>query len=144
MRRGRTALWLLLGLAGAAGAQEAKPSASPAPSPSAATPRIAVEPAGYDFGTVLQEKTLHKEFSLRNFGRGDLVVESVSTTCGCTVGQLETKLIKPGATVPLRVSLETRNYSGTVRRSVLIRSNDPAKGLLEIKLEANVQPAPVK
>jgi hypothetical protein len=101
-----------------------------------------VEPAFFDFGSALPQKTLTKEFSLRNFGSADLVIESVSTTCGCTVGQLGTRTIKPGISVPLRVSLETRSYSGALQRAVLIRSNDPTKGLLEVKVQANVQPAP--
>ena len=133
--------WLMLALAfaGPIAAQDAKPSPSASP---AGTARIAVEPASFDFGTALPDKTLHKEFSIRNFGRGDLVIESISTTCGCTVGQLETKVVKAGASVPLRVTLETRSYSGPIQRSVLIRSNDPAKGLFEIKLQVDVQPAP--
>lgn len=117
-------------------AQDPKPTASPS-----GPPRISIEPASFDFGQVLQNRTLTKEFSLKNFGGTDLVIEGVSTTCGCTVGQLETKVIKSGATVPLRVSLETRNYSGVVQRAVLVRSNDPAKALLEVKVQASVQPA---
>lgn len=121
------------------GALAAQP---PNPSATAAGPRIAVEPASFDFGKALPNKTLNKEFQLRNFGNADLVIESVSTTCGCTVGQLDTRTLKPGMSVPLRVSLETRNYSGSLQRAVLIRSNDRAKGLLEIRVLANVQPAP--
>ena len=114
----------------------------PRPSATAAGPRIAVEPASFDFGSALQKKTLTKEFVIRNFGNADLVIESVSSTCGCTVGQLEARTIKPGASVPLRVSLETRTYAGLLQRAVLIRSNDAAKGLLEVRVLANVQPAP--
>ena len=113
----------------------------PKPSATAAEARIAVEPVSFDFGSALQNKTLTKEFVVRNFGSTDLVIESVSTTCGCTVGQLDTRRIKPGMSVPLRVSLETRTYSGPLRRAVLIRSNDTAKGLLEIRVLANVQRA---
>jgi len=123
-------------VAGLASAQDAKPAATPS-----GAPRISIEPASFDFGQALPNKTLTKEFSLKNFGGTDLVIEGVSTTCGCTVGQLETKVIKPGATVPLRVSLETRSYSGVVQRAVLVRSNDPAKALFEVKVQVNVQPA---
>ncbi len=51
--------------------------------------------------------------------------------------------MKPGKSVALRVSLETRAYTGRLQRSVLIKSNDPQKGLLEIKIAAEVQ-APAK
>ena len=42
-------------------------------------------PPSFDFGKVLPDKTLQKSSSIRNFGSADLVIESVSTTCGCTV-----------------------------------------------------------
>lgn len=128
--------WLALSLfwAVAAGGQQARPSTS--------APRIAVDPAGFDFGSALQERTLHKEFSIKNFGGSDLVIEGISTTCGCTVGQLDTKTIKPGASVTLRVSLETRASSGAIQRSVLIRSNDPAHASVEVKLTADVKAGP--
>ena len=58
-----------------------------------------------------------------------------------TAALLDKKTLKPGASAPLRVSLETRRYSGAVERTVLIRSNDPERGRLEIKVRANVQAA---
>jgi len=125
------------------GALAQQPQTQPQPKPSAtpAGPRIAVEPTSFDFGSALPNKTLSKEFLIRNLGAADLVIESISTTCGCTVGQLDTRTIKSGVAVPLRVSLETRSYSGALQRTVLIRSNDPTKGLFEVKVQANVQPA---
>jgi len=127
---------MAVGLAGLAHAQEAKP-ATPV-----AGPRIAVEPASFDFGAALTNKTLTKEFRIKNFGTTELVIENVSTTCGCTVGQLETKNIKPGQSVPLTVSLQTRESTGLLQRAVLVRSNDPTRALVEVKVQANVTAAP--
>lgn len=106
----------------------------------ASGPRIRVEPSSFDFGRAAQNKTLRKEFSIRNFGNQDLVIESVSTTCGCTAALMDNKVVKPGGTTPLRVSLETRAYRGRVVRSVMVKSNDPQTGLLELKVEATVEP----
>jgi hypothetical protein len=114
--------------------KEAKPEAAPK------GPKIRVEPAGFDFGKALPNKTLEKEFSLRNFGSEDLVIENVSTTCGCTAALMDSKVIKPGGTTPLRVSLQTREYSGKVERTILVRSNDPKTALLEIKVQVTVVP----
>jgi hypothetical protein len=122
-------------------AEDAKPvpgKAPAAPGQDVKGPRISVEPAGFDFGKAVQNKTLSKEFSIKNYGSEDLVIESVSTTCGCTAALLDSKVVKPGGTAPLRVTLETRSYSGKVERKVLIRSNDPATNLLELKVEAMV------
>jgi hypothetical protein len=106
-------------------------------------PKISVEPASFDFGKALQAKTLEKQFSIRNYGDADLVIAQITTTCGCTAALLDDsqKVIKPGASGQLRVRLETRDYSGRVVRSVLVRSNDPAKNVLEVKVEATVQAA---
>jgi hypothetical protein len=123
-----------------AGAEEAKKAAA-APVPDGKGPRISVEPDRFDFGKAVQNKTLAKEFSVKNYGTEDLVIENVSTTCGCTAALLDSKVVKPGGTVPLRVTLETRSYSGKVERKILIRSNDPATSLLELKVEAMVSAA---
>jgi hypothetical protein len=97
-----------------------------------------VEPASFDFGRALPEKTLRKEFTLRNLGDRELVIESVSTTCGCTAAIAGEKRLAPGRSTPLTVTLETRRYSGRVERKVLVRSNDPKTPLLEVKLGATV------
>jgi hypothetical protein len=120
-----------------AGAEDTKKAAAP-PAPDAKGPRISVEPDRFDFGKAVQNKTLSKEFSIKNYGTEDLVIENVSTTCGCTAALLDSKVVKPGGTAPLRVTLETRTYSGKVERKILIRSNDSATSLLELKVEAMV------
>ena len=137
----KSLLCVVIAAAFASGVARAQAPATPKPVASPSGPRIAIEPATFDFGAALPNKTLSKEFLIRNFGGSDLVIESVSTTCGCTVGKLDTRTLKPGAAVPLRVSLETRTYSGALQRAVLIRSNDPTKALLEVRVQAQVQPA---
>jgi hypothetical protein len=132
-------------LAGAAGVALAQAPAAPATQPGAPpvtparAPRIAVEPTVFDFGRAQQEKTLEKEFTVRNLGNEDLVIENVSTTCGCTVAEGYSKVIKPGASTPMRVKLQTRTNVGRLSRSVLIKSNDPSGRPLELKIEATVE-----
>jgi hypothetical protein len=123
-----------------AGAEDTKKTAA-APVPDLKGPRISVEPQSFDFGKAVQNKTLAKEFSIKNYGTEDLVIENVSTTCGCTAALLDSKVVKPGGTTPLRVTLETRSYSGKVERKILIRSNDSETKLLELKVEATVAAA---
>ena len=68
-------------------------------------PRISVEPEAFDFGKALPGKTLRKEFTLRNFGDALLVIENVSTTCGCTAALASDKQVEPGGSTLLRVTL---------------------------------------
>jgi hypothetical protein len=127
VRRRLAAAAAALVLATAAGAGDSPPA-----------PRIRAEPESFDFGNVLPDKTLHKEFTIRNFGDAALELESVSTTCGCTAALAGTKRIEPGRSTPLRVTFETRRFSGKVERRVLVRSNDPKTPLLEVRLSATV------
>jgi hypothetical protein len=101
-------------------------------------PRLTVEPPSFDFGKAIQNKTLQKEFSIKNHGDADLVLDSVSTSCGCTVAEGYSKVVKPGASTRLLVSLQTRTSMGKLQKSVLIKTNDPTKSLYELKLEATV------
>ena len=103
------------------------------------TPRIRVEPETFDFGKALPAKTLRKEFTLSNFGDAALVIENVSTTCGCTAALASDTKLAPGSSTVLRVTLETRSYSGKLERQVLVRSNDPKTPLLTVKVSATVE-----
>lgn len=132
------AVLFFAGAAAAVQAQTQAPAAAPAAT-SARAPRISVDPTVFDFGKAQQEKTLEKEFTIRNLGNEDLVIESVSTTCGCTVAEGYSKVIKPGGSTPLRVKLQTRTTFGRLSRSVLIKSNDPSGRPLELKVEATVE-----
>jgi hypothetical protein len=128
--------WLVAGLAAAALVAAAGAGAR---AEQAKTPRIRVEPEAFDFGKALPDKTLRKEFTLSNFGDAALVIENVSTTCGCTAALASDTKLAPGASTVLRVSLETRSYSGKLERQVLVRSNDPKTPLLTVKVSATVE-----
>jgi hypothetical protein len=127
VRRRVAAVAAALVLATAAGAGDSPPA-----------PRIRVEPESFDFGNALPGRTLRKEFTIRNFGDAALELESVSTTCGCTAALAGTKRIEPGRSTPLRVTFQTRRFSGKIERRVLVRSNDPETPLLEVRLSATV------
>ncbi len=105
----------------------------------AAGPRIRIEPEGFDFGRVLQDKTLRKTFTIRNFGDTDLAIEGVSSSCDCAAAQPEATLVAPGRSTSLSVVLRTRRYSGRLERQVAVRTNDAKTPVVEIKLSATVE-----
>jgi hypothetical protein len=115
-----------------------------APVAAAPAPVVRVEPDAFDFGRALPGRSLRKEFTLRNAGDAELVIDGVSTTCGCTAAIAGAKRLAPGRSTPLTVTLETRDYRGHVERRVLVRSNDPITPLLELKVEATVEPPAAK
>ena len=119
------------------------PPASPSPAPA---PRIVVEPASFDFGTVKPGGVVQRQFVVGNSGRADLVIESIVSSCNCTaILEEETRqTLKPGARTPVRVRLTAPAVAGRLRKSVLIKSNDPVQPSLEVKVEAVVARAAEK
>jgi hypothetical protein len=113
-------------------------SASPLAGGSVAGPKINVEPEAFDFGKALQNKEVKKEFVIRNIGTEDLVIERVTTTCGCTVADGYSKLVKPGQSTTMEVRLQTRSFNGRMERKVLVRSNDVSHDPLELKVQVTV------
>jgi hypothetical protein len=105
-------------------------------------PRLRVEPPSFDFGRALPDRTLRKEFALKNLGDRDLVIEGVSTTCGCTAAVVGERTVRPGRSTTLVVTLETRNSHGRVERRVLVRSNDAKNPLVEIAVHVTVATKP--
>ena len=103
-----------------------------------AAPRLTLDPESWDFGRTLKNRVLEKQFTLKNAGAADLVIDKISTTCGCTAALLSEKTLRPGKSATLKVTFETRDFEGRVERKVLLRSNDRDRDPLEIKLQATV------
>ena len=134
--RRRAALLAVVALAMTAAA--AAPAGADAPAVPAAVSRIVVEPAAFDFGTLRPAGEVQKEFVIRNHGRAELVIQSISTDCGCTAALSETKTVRPGGSTVMRVTLTAPSEPGKIRKTVLIKSNDVARPRLEIKITAVV------
>ena len=49
--------------------------------------------------------------------------------------------MKPGGSTPLRVTLTAPDEAGRLQKSVLIKSNDPARPSVEVKIEATIAAA---
>ncbi len=119
--------------------------ASTAPGPLRAAqplgPRLAVEPAGFDFGRVLQHRALRTEFRVRNFGDGELVLSALRSDCDCAAALLEAdaRRLAPGQSATLEVRLETRRSLGRIVRHVRIESNDARQPTHELWLAADVR-----
>jgi hypothetical protein len=114
-----------------------------------AGPRISVDPTSFDFGEIRAgktfgpERTVDKEFAIRNFGTSELRISGVVPSCGCTLVGDYPKTLKPGASGSLHVQVRLRELAaGHILKTILVKSNDPTKPSLELKLQATVVEAP--
>jgi Protein of unknown function (DUF1573) len=91
----------------------------------------------YDMGTVVKGELAVAELSVRNLGEDSLIVEAVSTSCGCTKATLTPMVIPPGNEARLRVEYDSAVHEedfGPIERYVFISSDDPDEEDVQIKL----------
>jgi hypothetical protein len=90
-------------------------------------PRLSIAPEDHDFGSVGQDEKLVHEFAIVNEGTEALEIRRISTSCGCAAALAAERVVPPGGTTTLRVTLETRKSRGRIERSVSLASNDPRR-----------------
>lgn len=111
-----------------------------------------------DLGTMKVKDEKKTEFTIENTGNKPLVLSNISSSCGCTVGQITIDgktspefgmhskgswqgTVEPGKSA--KVTVIYRPYimpvSGIVTRDVFVKTNDPENGQLTFTVKANVE-----
>ncbi len=102
-------------------------------------PKIEVLTKLHDFGTATEGDKLQHLFDVKNTGTGPLIIDRVTTSCGCTTAVVKTKEIAPGATGQIEVTFDTSARRGANRKSITIVSNDPANPRSQLEVAVNVE-----
>jgi len=104
-----------------------------------APPHIEITPASYDFGDIPYTE-VETDFQVKNTGGSPLEIASVSTSCGCTTAEIESKTLLPGAVTGLHVTFDPQlmGEEGDILRVVYVKSNDPQRPEVEIELRGMV------
>lgn len=103
---------------------------------------IELAQASVDLGVVTNGEV--RTFSTEVFNRGDstLLIEGVTTSCGCTSATLEPTSIPAGASGTLAVTYDSGAHgpevTGPVLRQVFISSSDPDEREIVFELIAEV------
>lgn len=78
-----------------------------------------------DLGTVARGAKIEHVFTIENIYLEDVHIASVRTTCGCTIPSIEKKLLKTYEKVPLRIELDTKNFSGRKDVTITVQFDQP-------------------
>ena len=106
--------------------------------PQGPEPKIVVEKNIYDFGDIDPGSTNKGEFNFTNQGKGELKVERIQSTCGCTVPKLEKKTYLRGESGTINVTFRPGQRSGKITKHLYILSNDKDDPRAELTIKANV------
>lgn len=112
----------------------------------AGQPQITIETIKIDLGDVVNGEVIVREVAVQNTGERELVIETVSTSCGCTQAWLEPANIAPGFGGALHIEFDSGAHgpdeNGHLTRQVFIATNDPQRAEIVLDLSANVLPPP--
>ena len=91
-----------------------------------------------DFGMVPKGETLKAQFLVRNTGTAPLEITSVRPTCGCTVANFD-KTVPPGGSGKVEAEVDTTAFTGPIAKSILVFTNDPNNGQINLVVKAEVR-----
>jgi hypothetical protein len=124
-------------------------------------PQIVLEPQKVNLGDVsTKEGKIITSITIKNTGQKDLIVDSLSTSCGCTTVSVVNKgregpifgmgtppeaedwstTIRPGETAELRIYYDPGFHEearGPMVREIYISSNDPVDPVVKAQIELN-------
>ena len=118
---------------------------SPSPSDGLA-PRASIPRVFHDFGTVRPSQVVSTEFVVGNDGQAPLMIRRAYTTCGCTTADVSASTIPPGKVALVVVWFDARAHPDaagtTLRRALILETNDPYNPRLEIWIQASIRAGP--
>ena len=77
----------------------------------------------HNFGKVAEGEKIGYIFTFENKGTGNLVITSVSSSCGCTVPKYNTRPVPPGGKGNLEVVFDTSGRNGIQTKTITVKSN---------------------
>jgi hypothetical protein len=106
------------------------------------SPAISFDVPALELGDVVNGDVVTREVVVNNTGDGPLVVERVTTSCGCTSAALDPMTIPAGGSGVLTISFDSGAHgpdlTGPIMRKVHLMSNDPAQPESSVEVRANI------
>lgn len=114
------------------------PEAPPLADPNGPLPKAVVENISYDFGVMLIRATKKHTFTIRNDGKGPLVLKKGKIPCGCMSSEFIEAKLKPGESADIEVSWKPDLLDDTFEKTVPIWTNDSRKQFINFVIKGRV------
>lgn len=92
----------------------------------------------HDFGKISEGEKVACVFKFTNSGDADLVISSVTTSCGCTVPDFDNEPVKPGDSGTIEVMFDSAYREGTQTKTITVRSNASVRVMI-LRIIAEVE-----
>jgi hypothetical protein len=105
-----------------------------------ALPQLVIGETTYDAGTVWQGEDVRAEFTVRNEGTENLTLKMVKKSCGCTAVDIPNKLVPPGTSTPVTVTVTTRGKRSRFSVNATLGTNDPLMPEVNLTIKGDAKP----
>lgn len=106
------------------------------------SPEIILGTDAFEFGEVVNGVIAEKDLMITNNGGAPLIIEEVSTSCGCTTAEVTPSAINPGESGVLHIEFDSGAHgpelTGELMRQIFLLTNDPNNPEVVITFSANV------
>ncbi len=103
-------------------------------------PKIHIETTDYDTGILPADDKSVRKIKVANNGDSTLNIKSVKSSCGCVSGSIEKKVIAPGGSTDLVVTIDPNRISGfKSTKTITLFSDDPDNPRVQVKVTARLE-----
>ncbi len=92
----------------------------------------------WNFGRIKEGTQVKHTFVFANETKKPLNITSVNTSCGCTVSEVDKRLLVPREAARITVTFDSKGYSGAIRQYVYIGTDNPEEPLIKFVITAEV------
>lgn len=100
--------------------------------------KIQLNRMNHDFGSIIQGEKVTTIFEITNIGKEPLQIYKVKPSCGCTITNLDQKLILSGETGKLTITFDTNGKEGVQEKHINLYTNDPLNFNPVLTLKAKI------
>lgn len=119
---------------------QAKPSVPPPIAETGPYPKVVIEEADYNFGTMAVGTEGHHTYVVRNEGEAPLMLKLERTTCKCTLSNLTKEAVAPGKSTEVGLTWKLVAPAEEFRQSAVITTNDPEHPTIELTVNGKARP----
>jgi hypothetical protein len=101
-------------------------------------PKISWDKEVHDFGEAETGSIHNTVYTVTNQGKSDLVLHEIYPECSCLTVKFDKSVLKPGESMKVQVTYDTKSKKGQASQSIWIVSNDPTKPEMYLYVKAKM------
>lgn len=109
-------------------------------------PQISVDKVTHNFGQIKEEGgAVEHVFVVKNTGKNPLVIDRITTSCGCTLPEWSKEPVPPGGTKDIKIWYDPDGRPGRFTKTISVYSNaEPRRFVMTIEGDVERRPSPAQ